>query len=188
MSEIRVTRLPKIIADPSYGPEVLAEGTRAGLAAAGGMAVGQVRLRIADASPRRPQDTGLMAQSIGFAVAEDGKRVLVGPSPATLARTAAMEEGRRPGARCPPVSALAAWARRKGLLGGFTAAGRRRRVPNEEKALLGLAFALAKSIARKGIKARRFFRRAVPAVRTQAPQLVAEGIRMEFLRRQGGRG
>ena len=56
-----------------------------------------------------------------------------------------MDEGRRPGAAMPPVAPLERWGRRT--------LGKR-----------GLGFALAISIARKGIKPRRFFAKAIRLV------------------------
>lgn len=178
MSKIRVVRLPAMYRNPDAAPEAIAVGMRNGLAAAGRMGVSEVRQRIMDSQPRPPRDTGLMSQSIGAEVAGDGRSVLIGPSPATLARTAVMEEGRRPGGRMPPVDALARWALRKGLVAGFVRQGRRRRAKDEGKRARSIAFAVARSIVKKGIKARRFFKRATPAIRGRAPQLVQQGIAM----------
>jgi len=73
-----------------------------------------------------------------------------------------IEGGRRPGARMPPAAVLGEWARRKGLL---------RDVPKGDMnaAMRSIGFALARSIARKGIPAKnvlgRVVERLVPEMR-----------------------
>ena len=61
-----------------------------------------------------------------------------------------VEGGRRRGARRPPIGAIAPWARRKF---GLTKKESRR-----------AAFAIAQKIGRRGIRARPFGRRAIPAI------------------------
>lgn len=85
-----------------------------------------------------------------------------------------MDEGRRPGAAMPPVEPLERW--------GWLALKQR-----------GLGFVLARSIARKGIKPRRFFDKAVQRVVVQERRALVrkagELESAEFRRRaRGGRG
>ena len=62
------------------------------------------------------------------------------PGPAATEYASVMEMGRKPGGKMPPVSVIAAWAHRKGIMIS--------------------AFVLARSIARKGIKGHFMFRNA----------------------------
>lgn len=68
-----------------------------------------------------------------------------------------MEEGRRAGARMPPVSAIAAWLRRKGS-----------DAP---------AFVVARNIARRGIQPKRFLGRALAEARAEVESHFARAAR-----------
>lgn len=65
-----------------------------------------------------------------------------------------IEDGRRAGARMPPVNALIPWVKRKGL-------GRKGRLKKlGDQALRGVAWAVARSIAKRGLRAHHVFRGA----------------------------
>jgi hypothetical protein len=73
-----------------------------------------------------------------------------------------MEEGRRPGAKMPPVDAIKIWVVRK--LG----------VPPEEAD--GVAFVIARSIARKGIEGRHMFKEGLEVSEPHINRLFDEAI------------
>ncbi|MCK6479594.1 MAG: hypothetical protein L6R43_05415 [Planctomycetes bacterium] len=154
----------------------LQAGIRNGVHAAGVDAVAKVREAITTAEPRPPVDTGALRTGIVSVVAPDGMSVRIGPAPPVAERGAVMDLGRRPGQRRPPVEPLARWALRKGLIGGFTRQGRRRKVKGEEKLAHALGYALARSIQKKGIRARNFIRRALPGIRRDAPAIIRAAI------------
>ena len=82
--------------------------------------------------------------------------VNMAPKPRVLFGTSALygpvvEEGRRPGATMPPPDALRPWVERK--LG----------VRREESKRV--AFVVARSIGKKGTKARKMFEKSIPAIR-----------------------
>lgn len=70
-----------------------------------------------------------------------------------------VEGGRRPG-RPPPVSAIAAWMRAKGM--------------TED---LGRAFAIARAIGRRGIRARPVLARAMPEIRRRISREMSNLVR-----------
>lgn len=159
-------------------------GIRAALPLVGAKAVEHVVVAADRTKPRPPRDTGGMLQRMGYQVHQDGRGVTVGPSPVDMAKAAAMEKGRRPGSRRPPRAPLLAWIRRRGLVGGFTARGRRRRLKGGDAQERALAAVLQRSIARKGIRARGFFLRAAPLVKRDARLLLEDGINRAIV---GGR-
>ena len=92
---------------------------------------------------------------------------------------ATIEFGRRPGATPPPMKVILAWLKRKGIVpkgadklsnkrrrgaGGRFIAGERSK---REKAMEGLAFAIAKAIGRRGQPAHAVFRRHLRPKLTQ---------------------
>ena len=91
---------------------------------------------------RTPVDRGILRGSIFTELRGEpaNLRGIVAPGPATKEYAPVMELGRKPGGKMPPVSAIAAWAHRKGIMIS--------------------AFVLARSIARKGIKGHFMFRDA----------------------------
>ena len=112
---------------------------------------------IAEATARRgaPRDTGALARSITSEVKGLSARVFSTRDYATY-----VELGRSPGARMPPPAALEGWVRRH-----FGASPERAR---------GLAFVLARAIARRGIPGRFFMRAAARKVTEQMPNLLAQ--------------
>lgn len=92
-----------------------------------------------EAQRRAPVRTGGGRRSIGIRATHRGHAVV------TDLHMLVMDEGRRPGAAMPPVAPIERWARRK--------LGQR-----------GLGYVIARSIARKGIKPRRFFAAAIRQV------------------------
>lgn len=99
-----------------------------------------------------PKDTSALARSITSDVQPMSARVF-----STLAYAVPVEFGRRPGARPPPSQALAGWAKRHGFTGSL--------------------FVLARSIGRKGIKARPFMAKAKTAVEAALPGFIAAAAR-----------
>jgi hypothetical protein len=94
-----------------------------------------------------------------------------------------MDGGRKAGARMPPVEAIERWLRDKGIvraeeqavraLGGFIRGGRRARrqsaeqrldlIEQRERAIKRRAWAIARSIAKRGIKGRNYVPQALKA-------------------------
>ena len=103
----------------------------------------------AKAKQAAPKDTGSMARNIQSKVGSTKANVSL---PRNLDYYHVMERGRRPGGRMPPVDAIAGWLRRKGL-------------PHN-------AFAVARSIARRGIKGRFFMRQGFVATQKAMPNLL----------------
>lgn len=194
---LTVTNLPAMYREPGFLKARLDAGVRNGLHAAGVDAVGKVREAITTTSPRPPIDTGALRTGIVSVVAPAGNAVTIGPAPPVAGRGAVMEMGRRPGGRMPPIDPIFQWVHRKGLATRFLM-GRRRQLSLErtmarkvsrggaklsrgKKAIqrdveLDLAFAIQRSIAKKGIRPRWFIRRALPGIRRDAPGLVLAGI------------
>lgn len=120
----------------------------------------------ADARLQAPQDTRRLAGSITPHISGTYPTLVgeVGPS---VRYGIVMERGRRAGARMPPVNALIPWVRRhwnpafvgplrRGQLRPRRAAGRN----VSESEIRSRAFALARSIQRRGIQARPYMRPA----------------------------
>lgn len=102
--------------------------------------------------PLTPVFRGRLRGSIASQVIREGPGSIVGKVGSTLKDEdypAVMEFGRRPGAKMPPPSALERWVHL--VLG----------VPTSEAR--GAAFTVARAIARKGIKGRRFMQRGFEA-------------------------
>jgi len=114
-----------------------------------------------------------------------------------------MEEGRRPGARMPPLQAIRRWVELKIRRGDMqmpadigdmstqlrSDAGprtRRRRKRSTESRVKGLAFVIARSIARKGIKGRLFMRKAEVAATTDLAARITETTNRWVARLGGG--
>src|SRR5262245_9824945 len=128
-----------------------------------------------DAKPLSPQDTRRLASSITHQITGTYPRLVgqVGPG---VRYGIVMEFGRRAGARMPPVEALMGWVRRhwRAAFIGPIPRGQlrpRRAVTRREvgdRAVRSRAFALARSIQRRGIRAQPFmataFRRNLPQI------------------------
>lgn len=96
-----------------------------------------------------PKDTSALARSITSDVQPMSARVF-----STLAYAVPVEVGRQPGQRPPPSAALEGWAKRHGFTGSL--------------------FVLARSIGRKGIKARPFMAKAKTAVESAMPGFIQQ--------------
>ena len=82
-----------------------------------------------------------------------------------------VEFGRRAG-RMPPVDIIKEWVRKKGLADTYTASGnRRKRGADFEASIKGIAFLIARKIARVGTKPRPFL---FPALRKNEDKVIAE--------------
>jgi hypothetical protein len=91
-----------------------------------------------------PKDIGTGRTSIVSA-----QRGLMGVVSSPLAHVSIMDQGRRPGAKPPPTTALAGWASRHGFRGSL--------------------FVLARSIGRKGIKGKFFYQKAADKMISAIP-------------------
>jgi hypothetical protein len=106
--------------------------------------------------------SGNMRASIGSQVSSNGLGAVVGKVSSSLKDyPAVMEFGRKPG-RMPPVEALERWVQVK------------MRVPASE--LREVAFVVARSIARKGIKGRKFFERGFKASQSSILHYFAQAL------------
>lgn len=99
-----------------------------------------------------PADMGALRRSITSETAPLRGRVFT-----ALAYAAAVEEGRRPGARPPPPQALVGWMARHGVGGS--------------------AWVLARAIGRRGTKGRFFMRAGLEAARDALPGLLGQAAR-----------
>lgn len=82
-----------------------------------------------------------------------------------------VEFGRRAG-RMPPVDIIKEWVRKKGLADTYTASGnRKKRGADFEASIKGIAFLIARKIARVGTKPRPFL---FPALRKNEDKVIAE--------------
>lgn len=99
-------------------------------------------------------DEGRLRGSITHVVDRDGSElaVFVGTN---VSYALPVHNGRRPGARMPPVDVILEWARRKGMIDDSM-------TPSQQR---GVAYVLARSIARKGIRPKPFLVDAIPAAR-----------------------
>lgn len=83
----------------------------------------------------------------------------------------AVEFGRKAG-RMPPVDIIKEWVRKKGLADTYTASGnRKKRGADFEASIKGIAFLIARKIARVGTKPRPFL---FPALRKNEDKVIAE--------------
>jgi hypothetical protein len=105
---------------------------------------------------RVPIAVGTLSQSITSRIMGEPTR-LMGEVGSPLIYAPVMEFGRRPGSPMPPSDAIRTWIIRKGIASSDQADG--------------LAFVIARSIGRKGIKARRMFRNGWRASRDQVNRL-----------------
>jgi hypothetical protein len=110
---------------------------------------------------RTPVNTGQLRQSITHQILSPFPN-LVGSVGSPQPYAPVMEEGRRPGAKMPPVDAIKLWVVRK--LG----------IPPEEAD--GVAFVIARSIARKGIEGRHMFQEGLEVSEPHINQLFNEAI------------
>jgi len=113
---------------------------------------------IAERTARKgaPSDTGALKRSLTVETTPLSARVF-----SVLPYAIVMEQGRRPGARMPPPSALAGWARRHPPKGGGKSS----------------LFALARHIGKRGIKGRFFMKAAKDDVERQLPSLIDKAAR-----------
>ena len=113
-----------------------------------------------------PVRTGAGRRGIGVLEVEDGHAIVM------PLHMLVMEEGRLAGSAMPPIAPIERWARR--VIG-----------------VRGLGFVIARSIAEKGIKPRRFLWRArVIATKRERGKVLAYGRRVlrEELRKEAGSG
>lgn len=111
-----------------------------------------------DAKPRVPVNIGLLRNSITWEIGKSGTfptYVRVGTK---IAYARPVHDGRAPGSRMPPVDVIAQWVVEKKIL-NKNGKGKRKDVGS--KAVRAAAFAIAKSIAKKGIPAKPFLKDAL---------------------------
>jgi hypothetical protein len=112
------------------------------------------RVMEGDAKKFSPVDMGRLRSSIRTEMDADGMGAWVGPSLPPI--DIVMERGRKPGSRMPPVSALIGWVRRHNMVKYTKGRGGTRVNRNYDRAVYGMAFVIAKSIARKGTRPHRY--------------------------------
>jgi hypothetical protein len=110
---------------------------------------------------RTPVNFGPLRSSIDYSIISPFPN-LVGRIGSPLPYAIVMEEGRRPGARMPPVDAIKLWVVRK------------LKVPPQEAD--SVAFLVARSIARKGIEGRHMFAEGLEAAEPHIRQLFNNAI------------
>lgn len=125
------------------------------------------RIMEGDAKKFAPVDQGRLRSSIYTVVDADGMGAIVGPSLPPI--DIVMEMGRKPGGRMPPVSAIIPWVHRHGMTPRIRAknvfvAGRNVGKETAQNAydanVRSIAFLIARSIARKGTRPRRYMQMA----------------------------
>lgn len=79
-----------------------------------------------------------------------------------------IEGGRRPGARQPPTEALVGWVKRKGLVKG--------RGKSADAEARGVAFIIARAIAKRGLPAKGVLKRALERLRTEVEEAVRAAL------------
>ena len=115
----------------------------------------------ANAKPRVPVNIGLLRNSITWEIGTSGA---AGTFPAyvrvgtKIAYARPVHDGRAPGSKMPPVDAIAQWVAQKKILNKN---GKGKRKDANSKAVRAVAFAIAKSIAKKGIPAKPFLKDAL---------------------------
>lgn len=122
--------------------------------------------------PLVPVDRGRLRASIGSEVTVISSLSIegrVGPSMTGEVYPVVMEFGREPGSRMPPVEALEPWVRRV--------------IQPDKKDVRRIAFLIARSIGKKGIKAREYLKQGwerskkdVTKYFAQAVENIAEGL------------
>jgi hypothetical protein len=135
-----------------------------------------------DAKQYAPLDTGTgIRGTIRTEFDPDGLGARVGPRASWAAYI--MEVGRKPGSKMPPVDALIPWVRRHGW--GFNIRKSRSTVTYQGVSLAqasydaqvrGMAFVLARSIAKKGIRPRRYMQLAADANNARFIQRCREAL------------
>lgn len=125
------------------------------------------RVMEADAKKFSPIDQGRLRSSIYTEYDPDGLGATVGPSLPPI--DIVMEMGRKPGGRMPPVSALIPWVHRHGMTPRIRAknvfvagsnVGKETAQNAYDANVRSIAFLIARSIARKGTRPRRYMQMA----------------------------
>lgn len=150
------------------GAKVLKKGTAAADANALRSKMAREANRMGDAVVARakriaPVDLGRYRDSIKKSVKLGGFRDVTLEVRAGATYSSVIEGGRRAGARMPPVAALVPWVRRKFGLSG--------------RAARSAAFAVARKIHRRGIRAKNVLARAIKETARGRPRAFAEMIR-----------
>lgn len=156
--DVRIEGLEQLQAGVSAAPATLATATRTAMTAGSLLIEGAARTLA-------PKDTDRLAGSITHSITGGGANLTskIGPS---VAYGLYVEKGRRPGKPPPPISAIRRWATRKGI---------------PESAL----YVLARSIGRKGIKARPYMQPAFEGNRAKVVSLF-ERIGVAVVQRMAG--
>lgn len=119
--------------------------------------------RIIDATRPLPVDRGVYRRSWKVEKTEEGA-VIYNPLP----YAAVLEHGRRRGAKMPPLKVITAWVLRKKIVSTGGAKGRAQ--------ARSVAYAIARSMVRKGIKARRVLQRSVPGINRAVRDAIKRGV------------
>ena len=115
-----------------------------------------------DATTPLPVDRGTYRRGWKFVRVKEGAEVY-----ATTPYAAIVEDGRRPG-KMPPIEPLVGWVKRKGLV-----TGRGKKAQADAR---GAAFAIARAIAKRGIRGRKVFARASKKLRAEVRQAIKKAM------------
>jgi hypothetical protein len=116
-----------------------------------------------------------LKDSIGSEIRTEGIGSIVGIVGSSLKGEeypAVMEFGRRPGAKMPPPEALLRWVHVKHLAGTYSIKTKRRHGGKKRQADedLAVAFAVARAIARKGIKGKFYMKNGLAKAKPSTPK------------------
>ena len=152
--DVNVSGLEETAASVDAYPQFVSQELNAAMGSALQLLEGQI-------ASRTPVNTGQLRQSITHQILSPFPN-LVGSAGSPQPYAPVMEEGRRPGAKMPPVDAIKLWVVRK--LG----------IPPEEAD--GVAFVIARSIARKGIEGKHMFKEGLEASEPHINKLFNDAI------------
>ena len=156
--DIDVSGLNDVVADVDAFPQDVGRELTIAMESSLQLLEGQVKTRT-------PVNVGKLRDSIGHSIISQFPN-LIGQVGTPLVYGIVMEEGRKPGARMPPVDAIKLWVVRK--LG----------IPADEAE--GVAWAVAKSIAKKGIEGKHMFKEGLevsePHINTLFDNAIARSV------------
>jgi phage gpG-like protein len=113
----------------------------------------ETALREAQVNARQFRDTGALVDSLEARVTDTGAEI-----GSSLPYAAAVEEGRSPDRRAPPIEALSGWIERHGI-------------PEQH------TFLVARAIGLRGLPGRQFMRRAYETTDRQMPSIIDAAIK-----------
>ena len=118
-------------------------------------------------------DSGALRNSVNVQPTAEGAILSVGALYAGV-----MEEGRRPGAKLPPLDAIYTWVVRKGIAKEDSTEERDENGMDEH--VKSVAIAIQRTIAIAGIRGRHYFRRAMKKVKARLRENIKEKLAERF--------